>query len=221
MNEYWQEDNAWHVPVDVIDLSYRLVGKTIPVDHAWKLSQSITKLLPWFADEELAALHLIHVAESANGWQRPEGADDILHLSRRTKLSLRIPICRLEDAKQIRGKTLELGEGLIEVADCKVKPLSKSTIIFSRYLDMKENVKESVFLKSVRQELQQMNIPAKKMLCGRIQVLRRPCKDLITRSLMIADLHIRDSIRLQQVGLGANRKMGCGIFIAHKSIDAV
>ena len=42
-----------------------------------------------------------------------------------------------------------------------------------------------------------------------------------TRSLMIADLSKKESLRLQEEGVGERRLYGCGIFLPHKSIDAV
>ena len=38
---------------------------------------------------------------------------------------------------------------------------------------------------------------------------------------MIADLSKESSILLQDLGVGAGRIFGCGIFLPHKSIDAV
>ncbi len=38
---------------------------------------------------------------------------------------------------------------------------------------------------------------------------------------MVADLTVEESITLQQRGLGAGRKLGCGLFIPHKAIAAM
>jgi hypothetical protein len=38
---------------------------------------------------------------------------------------------------------------------------------------------------------------------------------------MLHGLPIEYAIRVQQVGIGNERKLGCGIFIPHKSINAV
>jgi len=38
---------------------------------------------------------------------------------------------------------------------------------------------------------------------------------------MIADLKTGESLALQQVGLGEGRKLGCGLFLPHRGIDAV
>ncbi len=225
MNEYWQEQSEstedLQVSDRIVDVLFTLKGKTISVDHAFDLNQSICRHLPWFADDEACALHLIHVVESGNGWIRPDSQSEGLHLSRRSRLTLRLPSTRLKDAENLTGKELILGENEVEVGQMTVKLLSKSAVIFSRYLDVGENIKEDVFLHNVRSELQGKNINVRKMLCGRLQKHRLRESELVTRSLMLADLEIKDSILLQQTGLGKNRKLGCGVFIAHKGIDAV
>jgi hypothetical protein len=48
-----------------------------------------------------------------------------------------------------------------------------------------------------------------------------PDGEIFTRSLMVADLEPEQSVRLQQIGLGAGRTFGCGLFIPHKGIKAV
>jgi hypothetical protein len=41
------------------------------------------------------------------------------------------------------------------------------------------------------------------------------------KSVLLADLNATESIRLQQIGLGPHRVMGCGLFIPHKGIAAI
>ena len=43
--------------------------------------------LPWMVDEPQAGIHLIHGAESGNGWIRPQEPDALLILSRRTRFA--------------------------------------------------------------------------------------------------------------------------------------
>jgi len=38
---------------------------------------------------------------------------------------------------------------------------------------------------------------------------------------MVADLEPEQSVRLQQIGIGPGRTIGCGLFIPHKGIAAV
>ena len=100
----WEEETSDKQPTHserVVDLAFRISCDCLPVDHTSALSDAIGTLLPWFEDEPLAGLHLIHVAGSQNGWMRPEEPDELLHLSRRTRLTIRIPIDRVSDAQQL------------------------------------------------------------------------------------------------------------------------
>jgi len=223
MSDYWQEDNneEYVLSDKVVDISFKLKGKRLAVDHAWQLKNAIHDLLPWFADEPLAAIHLIHVAESANGWIRPEGKDAFLHMSRRTQMTLRIPSARYDDVAMISGQSLDLGYEPIEILAGSRKLLKKSNIIFARYLDMGENEDEARFLENIHIALREKGISARKMLCGKTHSLMTPDGSLLTRSLMIADLEVQASVKLQQEGIGSNRNLGCGVFIAHKGIEAV
>lgn len=225
-NTYWQDEeeddlDTWQVPENVLDVSYRLIGSAIAVDHAWELSEEICRLAPWFADSDAVALHRIHVAESGNGWQRPEQGEELLHLSRRARLTLRLPAGFLKDAESLHGKTLKLRSGAIELGNILVKPMVKTPVIFSRYVAFGENENEETFLTAVKRELNLQGIRCRKMLCGRLQCAATPRGSLTTRSLMLADLDVRDAVRLQETGIGQYRKLGCGLFLAHKGIDAV
>ncbi|MGD9164124.1 MAG: type I-MYXAN CRISPR-associated protein Cas6/Cmx6, partial [Chromatiales bacterium] len=69
---FWQEETdeeQYVVPDDVVDLIFKIKCRTLPVDHAWPLSEAIHQALPWFAEERQAGLHLIHGADSGNGWE--------------------------------------------------------------------------------------------------------------------------------------------------------
>lgn len=85
----WKEDEdleaVFIVPDDVVDLTFSIDCKSLPVDHTYSLASEIERHLPWIAHEERCALHLIHVPESGNGWERPEKGNAQLYLSRRTK----------------------------------------------------------------------------------------------------------------------------------------
>ncbi|MCP3867545.1 MAG: type I-MYXAN CRISPR-associated protein Cas6/Cmx6 [Gammaproteobacteria bacterium] len=218
---YWQEDTEdqqFEIPRDVVDLQFRIRCPTLPVDHAWPLFQGIQQHLPWFGSEEDSGLHLIHGADSGNGWERPQGATDLLHLSRRTRLTLRLPEHRLEQAHSLSGKSLEVTGHLMEIGESKVRPLSRSNFLYSRYLVADEpDLEEEAFIEWSVAQLKQMQLKFKKVLCGKQSDFRTPVGLVITRSLMVADLPYEDAVKLQQHGIGPLRHMGCGLFIPQKS----
>lgn len=222
---YWQDERETiqpnTLPEDIVDLSFRVSCQSLPLDHAHALSTSVLAVLPWMETEERAGIHLIHGAESGNGWLRPDNPDDIMYLSRRTRLTLRLPRERVPDAQALSGQTLDVGGNSLTLGDIRIRPLSAITTIFARYVVTDEAADETAFLHQVNEWLENIGIRVKKMMSGRIHTLAMPDRTIFTRSLMIDGLDIEESVRLQQQGLGPGRTIGCGLFLPHKGIDAV
>ena len=221
---YWsdsQSDESVTIPDDVVDAVFAISCRCLPVDHAHALRQALLAALPWLAEEQEAGIHPIHGAESGNGWMRPDRPEDLLYLSRRTKLTLRLPKHRIEDVARLSGVTLDIAGHALVVAASTVRALSPITTIFARYVALDAGADEEAFLAAAMAQLHGLGIKPKKMLCGIEKSIATPDGNVRTRSLMVADLSMEESIRLQQHGLGPLRQLGCGLFIPHKDIDEV
>jgi CRISPR-associated protein Cas6 len=220
----WQEEMPQEeaaISQTIVDFVFDINCRCLPVDHAYALSQAIAKALPWFVQEPQAGLHLILMAESGSGWIRPESPDELMYLSRRTKLTLRLPQRRIAEAQALSGMTLEVAGYSIKVGNAKQKSFSKMPVLMAKYVIANPEQDEEIFLKTAVAEIQQKGIVCRKVLCGKTHRFKLPDGELFTRSLMIADLKPQDSIILQEEGLGDGRKMGCGLFIPHKDIKPV
>jgi CRISPR-associated protein Cas6 len=226
---FWEEEKdentRYVVPDDVVDLVYSISCKCLPLDHAYSFSNAVRAALPWMDDEPQAGIHLIHGAESGNGWMRPEdAANELLHLSKRSRMTLRVPKHRVEDALGLAGETLDIDGHSLEVGKAKVKLFSTMPTQFARYVVVPEGIShedEAAFMAYAVEELKGLSIRVRKLLCGRAHALQHPDGDLYTRSIMLADLELDEAVVLQQQGIGRHRKIGCGLFIPHKGIKAV
>ncbi len=222
---YWQEtskrDERPVVPDEVVDLAFNIVCRSLPVDHAWALFTALRPLLPWLEGEEGAGVHPIHVADSGNGWMRPDRPDAPLYLSRRTKLMLRVPQSRVAEAERLSGQVLDVAGNRLAIEKSAVRPLSTHPALFSRYLVTDDALDEADFLSAMHAQLTAMGIRPKKMVCGIARAIATPDRTLHTRSLMVADLTPAESVRLQQRGLGRLHHLGCGLFIPHKDIQEI
>jgi len=217
---YWQEETNqenFSVPETVVDLHFRINCPTLPVDHAWPLAEAIQRQLPWFQDEPRAGLHLIHTADSGNGWERPESADALLHLSRRTPLVLRLPAGLVDEASALLKQTLEVAGHRMEIVALKQKKLAMSRFLLARYVATDPDLSEEQFIEWAVQELRSMGLSFKKILCGKSHRLAGPEGPIHTRSLLVAELPYEDAITLQEQGLGPHRNLGCGLFLPQKS----
>jgi CRISPR-associated protein Cas6 len=225
---FWQEDDkpkTFQVPDDVVDLVFDIRCRELPVDHAHALWSALRRHLPELAEDDRLGVHSIHVAGSQNGWERPDPKlGQRLMLSRRTKLTLRVPKNRADRVEQaLRGAELDIEGCTLTIGDSKRRLLSSQGTIFSRHvvLEEAEAGDENAFLRRIVEHLRGRGIHVTKALCGRTVEIQGPDGSVLTRSVMIAGLGADESVRVQQEGIGPLRHMGCGIFIPHKGIAAV
>jgi len=225
---FWQEDDrpkSFEVPDDIVDLVFDIQCRELPVDHAHELSVALEALLPQLQQDSRLGVHTVHLAGSQNGWERPDPKlGQKLILSRRTKLTLRVPG---EKSQQVRdalhGADLDIGGCSLKIGKSRQKKLSSQGTIFSRsvVLEPGEENDENAFLQRIVSHLAAQGIRVKKALCGMTTEVAGADGPIQTRSIMIANLRAEESVRLQQQGVGPMRHMGCGIFIPHKGIEAV
>ena len=221
----WEEDSndgTLAFTADAVDVSFRLSGRWLPVDHAWALRGAVVKVLPWLEDEPGAGIHSIHGADSGNGWERPgRGSGEVLPLSRRTRLLLRVPVGRA-------GETSALCERRLDVDGCEVvtgarqpRPLTPAGTVFARYVVDEEDGDEEHFVERAASALEALSVSARKLLCGRSHRIVSAQRVLTARSLLIADLGAEESLAIQCRGIGPGRLLGCGLFVPHKDIGPV
>ena len=227
MQNYWNDtqDNKprqLHVPDEIADLSFKVECRGgLAIDHAYALYQEISHTLLWFETAANIALHTLHGAASGNGWMRPYQDNELLFLSKRTRLRLRLPKSRFEDAMVLTGQALKIGDCIVNIKRPTIRALSTQTSLFTRSLVSPNTLDENEFLHYAANLLGAQAIHPQRMMGGRQHTIKMPTGTLYARSLMIVDLSFEESIRLQQNGLGDKQKLGCGIFLAHKSIAAI
>lgn len=219
----WDENakkSEYVIPDDVVDLVYKINCKQIPTMHAFELAEALYEALPWIKDYPEVGIHQIHGATSANGWERPADGE-LIHLSKRSKMSLRVPKERIDDAQALTGKVLDVAGCTVEVGVASSKMLNPLQTIFARYVVVPDALDENEFMQWVVAELKLRDIHIQKMLCGMKHTLTTPDQQIETRSVMIADLDQPSSVALQEKGVGPHRHFGCGIFMPQKGIKAV
>jgi len=221
---HWVEEKGEETtptPDTVFDLAFKITCKTLPVDHAWALYEALSPLLPWLEADPIAGIHPLHVAESAHGWQRPEEPDALLHLSRRTKLILRLPRERLEEAQTLSGTTVTVAGHAMTIGEASTQPLSRSISLFARRVVIEETEDEEAFIRRQIDAMYAMGVRPKKLLPGLAHTLQTPQGCICGRLLSLEGLSLEESFSLQINGLGPARHLGCGIFIPHKPLSNV
>ena len=217
----WEEEEELQLKDTsrMIDVAFRIECKTLPYDHACDLSNEITKNLPWLLDDQLTGIQTLHGPESGNGWVRSEKEE--IFLSKRTRLILRIPRGDIDKERELENIEINVLGNNIKIGKSTTKTFLIVRDLISRFVLCDKDETEEEFLLGVKKELLNHGVSIKKAICGKAKSLTINGKSKITRSLMIADLSKENSVLLQDTGVGTGRIYGCGIFLPHKSIDAV
>lgn len=191
----------------VVDVQFDLQGSVIPKDHGYALFQEIVRLLPWVASEEQFGIHHIQGADTGH---------DELVLNKRVKLVMRAPANRVDELMALTDQRIELGGHGLTLGAAKTKELSRHVPLFAHCVTTGSG-DEAVFAADVIRMLDDMHIDAR-FICGMRQSIQTPEGKISGYSLLLHGLPLQHAIRVQQTGLGTNRKIGCGIFIPHKSL---
>ena len=134
---------------------------------------------------------------------------------------LRVATDMAEQALELSGQVLDVAGNRMKIGQATQKPVMANDILFSRHVISDPDHDENEFLARSAQQLKQLRVRFRKLLPGKQQTLRGPDGEVHTRSLMVADLDLGDSLILLEEGLGDGRAYGCGLFIHHKGIKAV
>lgn len=198
----------------MVDLAFAIEGDRLPRDHRALLAAALEAALPWLAGTPGAGVHRLNVVTmtAAGGTQAL--------LSRRTKLVLRVPRERAADTSALVGATLDLGGHALRVGAQHARELLPWGTLYAHLVaaDADAVPDEAAFMREVEAELRELGVPCRP-ICGRLQQLESG--RLQGYSLMLDGLSAADSLRLQQFGIGRHRRLGCGVFVPHRSAAAV
>ncbi|HMA87540.1 MAG TPA: type I-MYXAN CRISPR-associated protein Cas6/Cmx6 [Burkholderiales bacterium] len=196
------------------DLRFVLRGERLPADHGEALADAVTAELPWLAGERDAGIHAVRGAPMQN---------ELLGISRRARLALRLPRARLAQARSLAGRSLRVGAETLGVGEAAAWPLTSSDTLYSR-LVIAGPADEQAFAAALG-VLLAAQFGAAGAACQ--VVLGRPGA-LATRaglrrgfSVLLHGMSAELSLELQERGLGGLRLYGCGIVVPYKSIAAV
>ena len=220
---FWQEEESeqeFSIPDSYQDAVLGISCKLLPVDYANLLANALLYHLPWLSKVN-AGIHNMCIADG-NGWQQSYKKSALFYPSKRTKLIIRLPKKYLEKITNIVGKTLYLSDYRMRITKVYTpRKLTTSTILFAQYVHDPLGNSEELFLNHIANELKKLNIKPKKMMAGLSHMLTTNNGGIKTRALMLADLQKSESVLLQIKGMGDYQLLGCGLFVAQKSINTL
>lgn len=199
--------------VEFVDLVFPLGSGSLRTDYPLPLWQALRGALPWLAEaDEIGILPI-------KGGGLSEGR---MILGQRSHLTLRMPRGRIEQAQELAGLALRLGlelDGELRLGKPHVRALRPTSTQYSPMVVFGCD-DEAAFLAECGRALEAMGVGGN-VVCGKAQARRGETGEMRGFSLMLHGLSTEHALILQQRGLGNARKIGCGIFVSHKTAAAV
>jgi len=192
------------------DLRFELRGERLPADHGQALAEAVCAHLPWLADEREAGIHAVRGAPMDG---------ELLGISRRARLVLRLPRARLEDALALAGRILRVGAETLRVGAGKPWPIAASDTVYARLVIAGPD-EEQPFAEALGALLRAFGAACEVVL-GKPRALATREGPRRGFSVLLHGMTPEVSLRLQERGLGELRLHGCGIVVPYKSIAAV
>jgi CRISPR-associated protein Cas6 len=194
----------------LVDVAFALGATHLPRDHALPLLRALGEHLEWLAAEPTVGIHPVKVVAGY-------GARGLL--SQRARLLLRVPRRRVSSLAALAGCTLSVGGCLLRVGEPRPRELLPHGTLFAPFVAA-EGKDEPAFMEGTAATLRALGIEAQSV-CGRRGRIGGSAGPIAGFSLMLHGLSIADSLRVQSVGVGPHRLLGCGIFVPHRSAAAV
>jgi CRISPR-associated protein Cas6 len=190
-----------HMPI--VDLTFRLHGLSIPVDHGYSLYAALSRLVPQIHDAKEIGVQPIRGIY---------GGDGLLHLADFSRFVLRLPDDQIKSYLKLAGKGLDVDGHPMRLGIPNVQALRPATNLRARLVTIKGFMEEMPFLEAAKRQLQNQGI-AGEVLIRKRRTLRVKEKQVVGFEVDVASLYGGDSLALQESGLGGRRRMGCGVFV--------
>lgn len=193
-----------------VTVNFPVQGRQLPADHGYLLYSAITRQLPHLHGTSWLGIELL----SGVPWR--EGV--IVLATRGATLRLRLPADHYGQVLPLAGRRLDISGHTIRLGIPIARPLQPASSLYARIVTIKKFTDAAPFLDAARRQLDALGInanlelPTDEQDRPRRRIIMIHGKSVVGFSLAAHDLNDEDSIRLQSVGIGGRRAMGCGIF---------
>lgn len=201
-----------------VELSFRLSGAILPADHGYGLYAALVHACEPLHEQDWLSVQTI----SGLG----DGAGKI-RLTPGSRLRLRLPVEMIPLVYPLAGRALTIGIHTIRLQIPEIHVLAPFSTMQARIVVIKNYEDADRFLTSARKQLTERGIGGELFLLRNLDGSLRRKTIKIKRFTVVGfgvgvrGLSDEDSLRLQIVGLGGKRRMGCGVFFGSKRAEIV
>lgn len=200
---------------NLINLVFPVSGKELPADHNYYLHAALSKQFPIFNQLEGIAINTIPGIPDKKGK---------IALTPSSKLYLRLPVEAIQEIYPLAGQTLQIGQHSIQLGNPELQPLQPVNTLKARLVTIKGYTEMDAFLEAAKRQLKALEIEAnlgipandkgepKRLTLKINKAQAKRSYTVVGFSVVVSDITLDDSIKLQTYGLGGKRRLGCGIF---------
>jgi CRISPR-associated protein Cas6 len=208
------------VPMPVVDVSFPLQITSAPRDHGYILYSAISRTVPGLHEAKWLGVHPLS--------GRPID-DHTLEMGRHARLRLRLPADKIPAILPLAGTTLNLMGLKAVVGAPTIHTLAPAASLDARMVAIKltsaphrENSalgRETLdvgafgarYEAEIERQLSAIEIGRPFQIRGR-RSLTVAGRRVVGYSVRVTNLVEDESLRLQEMGIGGKRRMGCGVF---------
>lgn len=194
----------------MVDVAFPLAGRNVPRDHRRLLAVALERELAGLCAWPGAGVHRIKVVA---------GLEDTALLPRRARLLLRVPRVQADALAVLEGREIDLAGHRLRLGRPQLHELLPHRTLYADLVAAAGD-DEIAFLDAVSAELREFGVSCRSV-CGRGQAVDGGERRLAGFSLMLDELSPADSLCVLERGVGAHRRLGCGLFVPHRSAAAV
>ncbi|KGF72642.1 CRISPR-associated protein Cas6 [Neosynechococcus sphagnicola sy1] len=196
-----------------VELSFGVIGETLPADHGYGLYSAISKICPALHEQEGVSIQTITGI--------PDRRGRIYLTKDKSFLRIRLPYDPdlISRSLTLAGKQLTIGNHRISLGIPQFLTLQPADILKARIVVIKGFQDAEAFLKAAKYKLQLLDINgvASIPLNEKEEPDRKTIKiksfTVVGFGVVVENLTAEDSIKLQVAGIGGKHRMGCGVFV--------
>lgn len=203
-------DRQSEAVIPIVELTFSIVGSNLPADHGYGLYSALIQQQQSIREQPWLQLQTISGIPNHQG---------IILLGKGSKLRLRLPLDKLPLILPLAGQRLTIGSHAIHLGIPQIHTLQPADHLKARIVIIKGYTEPSPFLEAAHRQLHALGIQADIgiPLDAEGKHDRKTIKiqsySVVGFGLHVWGLSEADSLRLQEVGIGGKRRMGCGVFL--------
>ena len=206
-----QYDDIELIQNPYIELTFPVMGQSLPIDHGYQLYSALKHRLMQLKDwDDISIKTISGKLDCATRNQ--------LNLTERSKLLIRLPSEKVSFVYSFSGKSLTIGKHKIRLGIPEMNLLQPRSRLRSHIVVIRGYKEPNEFLEAAKRQIEALNIRADiKLICKKDGTPKpktiRVKQTLVGFGIEANKLSEADSIVLQEKGLGGKHKMGCGVFV--------